>query len=91
MLIKTNYNKVIGFFVPSNFKAKSSSYNENPLLAFYWINQNSQLVTSSRRNKPIYETDKTKLISLLFVLDISLDRRFDDYSKLWASDNWVVK
>jgi hypothetical protein len=45
MLIKTDYNKVMGFFVPSNFKGRKSEINLNALLVFYWINQNSELVT----------------------------------------------
>ena len=46
MLVKTNSNKVIGFFIPSNFKEKLYKKSSNPLLVFYWINKNSELVTS---------------------------------------------
>jgi len=45
-LISTNYDKVIGFFVPSNFKRRSVEADPNALLAFYWINANSELATS---------------------------------------------
>jgi len=46
MLISTNYDKVFGFFVPSNFKIRSVEATPKALLAFYWINQNSELATS---------------------------------------------
>lgn len=55
VLIRTNHSKIIGFFVPSNFKNKSYEKTSNPLLAFYWINNNSNLVTSKRMNQPIFE------------------------------------
>jgi len=39
MLISTNYDRVIGFFVPSNFKIRSAEVTPKALLAFYWLDE----------------------------------------------------
>ena len=54
MLVSTNYSKVFGIFVPSNFKTRGYHWTNKPILAFYWIENNSELVTSKRKDNPIY-------------------------------------
>ena len=90
MLIKTNFNKIIGFYVPSNFKAKRWTNDKKPILVFYWINQNSELVTSKRKNDYVYMNDYTALINLYDLLVINLNRSKGDVSYL-LKDEWAVK
>jgi len=46
MLMSTTFGKVIGFFVPSNFKIRSVEATSKAFLAFYWVNENLELATS---------------------------------------------
>ena len=91
MLISTNYDKVFGFFVPSNFKIRSVEATPKALLAFYWINQNSELATSQRTNSRIYGDGWDYfLIDLSGVLTIRLNRSYSDWVGLRTTE-WVVK
>jgi len=91
VLISTDYDKVIGFFVPSNFKIRSTEATPNSLLAFYWINQNSELATSKRKpNLPIYGIQwDLYLVDMGNVLHIRLDRSINDEVFL-ADCDWVA-
>ncbi len=63
MLLRTNNQVNIGFFVPSNLKVKVIYNISKPILSFYWINNDSKLVTSKATNKRIY-TDDFYLIAI---------------------------
>jgi hypothetical protein len=91
-LVKTNYNKVFGIFAPSNYKAYSLARTSNRILAFYWINDNSDLVTCSRAYSPIYGDNwDGDLINIYATLQIAMDRSKEDVVFLHADDGWGVK
>ena len=41
-----NYNKLFGFLAPSNFNVQTPQIGT--LLAFYWLNDNTELITAKR-------------------------------------------
>ena len=49
-MVRTQYNKVIGFFIPIMANGNASSLVGKPLMAFYWTNPDQKLVTIKSPN-----------------------------------------
>jgi hypothetical protein len=91
ILVRSNFDKTFGFFVPSNFQKRDNSEMTNPLLAFYWIENNSKLATSKRTDYPFYGSSwDNDIIDLWGLLEIRLNRANEDLMNLYAGHGWEI-
>ena len=80
-MIKSDKNKVFGFLAPSDFST-SASFN-GIALVFYWINNDTNLVTGTSGYRLLWSYDKDRLFNLgTMKCTIKIDRSQDDYNIL---------
>ena len=49
-MFRTQYNKIIAFFIPIMVNGNASSLVGKPLMAFYWTNPDQKLITIKSYN-----------------------------------------
>ena len=86
VIILTNFNKAISYFVPHIFK-EGETLAEVKKLCFYWINNNQRLVTCSNSDVPAYLSNNYWLIEIDRMV-IWNDREEEDRACLDA-EYWI--
>ena len=81
MLVSTNYSKTFGFFIHSSLKIDDIVQKSDPTLAFYWINNNTKLVTSQAPNRKLH-TNAAKLIVIKDSIEIPFTKSLIAYEML---------
>ncbi len=89
MLIKSDSEKVFGFFMNSNLDFKGQKYiKTGKQLAFYWINGIDELITCiSKSEEPKIISDEHNFIHIEWRTAISNNRRREDFAGLY-SEYW---
>ena len=87
VLVKSEQNRVFGLLAPINNFAGDKE--KGTTLAFYMINNNADLVTAVRKDKPTFQADEAVIFSLWGASQVFTDRSREDEAYLADEHGWV--
>ena len=71
-MVKSDYGRTFGFFVPTKFEERKVFIGTDKQLAFYWINDD-KLITAVKSSDPLFYSNDEGLV-VLFGMYIPNDR-----------------
>ena len=87
MLVLSEYDKVFGYFIPSNLDLPDKKKILKGQLAFYLINDNAELITCEYQGTTKLTFDDRNFLSTSELMSIKNDRTKEDVAGLYGETN----
>ena len=87
MLVLSDFDKVFGYFIPSNLDLPDKAKILKGQLAFYLINDNVELITCEYQGTTKLIIDGRNFLTTSDSMSIKMDRSKDDVAGLYGEKN----